>query len=74
LWFGQTQRDITDHQIAIIRQVVDYIASNGTCSIPDIKEDDATTAAQLVAAFGGAKQANEALKSLSQFILYRKTA
>jgi type I restriction enzyme R subunit len=74
LWFGQHQRDISEHQIEIIRRVVDYIASNGACSIKEIKDDDATTAAQLLAAFGGSMQTNEALASLSQFILYRKSA
>jgi type I restriction enzyme R subunit len=74
LWFGQNQRDITEQQIAIVRQVVDYIASNGACSIKEIRDDNSTTAAQLIRAFGGPKPANEALASLSQFILYRKSA
>lgn len=74
LWFGQNQRNITQKQIDIIRKVVDYIASNGFCSIKEIKKDDSTTAAQLSRAFGGMQLANEALISLSQFILYRKSA
>jgi type I restriction enzyme R subunit len=74
LWYGQMQRDITDTQIAIIRQIVDYIASNGACTIKDIIDDDKTRAAQLIKAFGGKQQADEALVSLSKFLLYRKTA
>jgi type I restriction enzyme R subunit len=74
LWFGQNQREITPQQVDIIRQVVNYIASNGFCTIQDIKEDDKTKAAQLSKAFGGLHSANEALTSLSQFILYRKSA
>lgn len=74
LWFGQNQRKITPQQVDIIRQVVNYIASNGFCTIQDIKEDDKTKAAQLSKAFGGLHSANEALTSLSQFILYRKSA
>ena len=74
LWYGQMQRDITDSQIAIIRQIVDYIASNGACTIKDIIDDDKTRAAQLIKAFGGKQQADEALVSLSKFLLYRKTA
>jgi type I restriction enzyme R subunit len=73
LWYGQMQRDITDTQIAIIRQIVDYIASNGACTIKDIIDDDKTRAAQLIKAFGGKQQADEALVSLSRFLLYRKT-
>lgn len=74
LWYGQMQRTVTDSQIAIIRQIVDYIASNGACTIKDIIDDDRARAAQLISAFGGRDQADEALASLSKFLLYRKTA
>lgn len=74
LWYGQMQRTVTESQIAIIRQIVDYIASNGACTIKDIIDDDKTRAAQLIKAFGGKQQADEALVSLSKFLLYRKTA
>ena len=74
LWYGQMQRTVTETQIAIIRQVVDYIASNGACTIKDILEDDKTRAAQLIKAFGGKQKADEALISLSKFLLYKKTA
>ena len=74
LWYGQMQRTVTETQIAIIRQIVDYIASNGACTIKDIIDDDKTRAAQLIKAFGGKSKADEALMSLSKFLLYRKTA
>ena len=74
LWYGQMQRTVTESQIAIIRQIVDYIASNGACTIKDIIDDDRSRAAQLIKAFGGKLQADEALVSLSKFLLYRKTA
>ena len=74
LWYGQMQRTVTETQIAIIHQIVDYIASNGACTIKDIIDDDKTRAAQLIKAFGGKSQADEALVSLSKFLLYRKTA
>ena len=74
LWYGQVQRTVTESQILIIRQVVDYIASNGACTIKDIIDDDKTRAAQLIKAFGGKSKADEALASLSKFLLYRKTA
>lgn len=74
LWYGQVQRSVSESQIAIIRQIVDYIASNGACTIKDIREDDKTRAAQLIKAFGGKSNADEALTSLSKFLLYRKTA
>ena len=71
---GQTQRELTPKQRDIISQVVDYIASNGACSINDIKEDDQTRAAQLIKAFGNKQNANAALDSLFNFIVFRKTA
>lgn len=74
LWYGQVQRSVTESQITIIRQIVDYIASNGACTIKDIMDDDRTQAAQLIKAFGGKTQADEALISLSKFLLYRKPA
>ncbi len=74
LWYGQVQRTVTESQISIIRQIVDYIASNGACTIKDIIDDDKTRAAQLIKAFGGKEMADKALVSLSKFLLYRKTA
>ena len=74
LWYGQMQRSVTESQIAIIRQIVDYIASNGACTIKDIIDDDKTRAAQLISAFGGRAEADKALASLSKFLLYRKTS
>jgi len=74
LWCGQLQRQLTEEQMNVISRVAQYIASNGSCTIAEIKEDDKTYAAQLIRAFGGKDKANEALLSLSQFIIYRKTA
>lgn len=74
LWCGQHQRDITDKQKAIIGKVVDYIASNGACTVKDIREDDKTQAAQMIHAFGNMQKADEALHSLFNFIVLRKTA
>ena len=74
LWYGQTQRTINDAQIEVLKQVVNYIASNGACTLKAIHDDDTTRAAQIIQAFGNAKMANDALASLSQFIIYRKIA
>ena len=74
LWCGQTQRTLTETQKNLLRQVVDYIVSNGSYTIDDIKEEDKTQAGQLIQAFGGLHQADQALASLSQFLIYRKTA
>ena len=74
LWCGQNQRPLTEEQIGVMQQVFSYIASNGYCTITEIKDNDKTQAAQLIRAFGGKSIANEALSSLSQFIIYRKIA
>lgn len=74
LWCGQNQRPLTEEQIGVMQQVFSYIASNGYCTITEIKDNDKTQAAQLIRAFGGKNIANKALSSLSQFIIYRKIA
>ena len=74
LWLGQNQREITDKQREVISRIVDYIASNGACTIRDIREDDATHAAQMIQVFGGMQKADEALRSLYTFVVLRKAA
>ena len=74
LWCGQMQRNITDAQATLIKQIVSYIVSNGSCTIKDIREWDKPYAAQLIHSFGSLDQANESIQSLSQFLIYRKTA
>ena len=74
LWCGQRNNEKTQKQIEIMRQVVNYVASNGAVTVKDIREDDKTRAAQLIKAFGGMKQATNALLSLYKFVVYRKTA
>ena len=74
LWCGQKQRHLTDKQKEVMKAIYNYIASNGYCYIRDVKENDKTQAARLIQAFNGKAAANEALLSLSQFIIYRKTA
>lgn len=74
LWLGQNQREITDKQREVISRIVAYIASNGACTVRDIREDDATHAAQMIRAFGGMQKADEALRSLYTFVVLRKAA
>ena len=44
------------------------------CTIKEIREDDATQAAQMIRAFGNMQKANEALPSLYTFVVLRKAA
>ncbi len=76
LWVGHWQKNykLTDKQRELISQVVDYIASNGACTVKNIREDDKTRAAQMIQAFGSMVKANEALLSVFNFVVFRKTA
>ena len=74
LWCGQRNNAKNPKQIEVMRQVVDYVASNGAVTIKDIREDDQTRAAQIIQAFGGMVGATNALLSLYKFVVYRKTA
>lgn len=74
LWLGQNQREITDKQREVISRIVDYIAANGACTVKDIREDDATHAAQMIRAFGNMQKADDALRSLYTFVVLRKAA
>lgn len=69
LWCGQMQRTMTEGQKSIIKMVVNYIVANGSYTMEDIKQEDTTLAANLVSAFGTMKDGNNALSSLSKFIL-----
>lgn len=74
LWLGQIQRTLTDDQARLMEQIVNYIASNGCCTVAEIKQYDKTQAAQFSIAFHSVEEANQTLASLAQFIIYRKTA
>lgn len=72
LWYGQIQRTVTDKQLEVIKEVVRKIASNGSLTVKDIREEDRSQAAQLVKAFGNLAEANAALLSLAGFIIYHR--
>ncbi len=74
LWYGRKQMDITPEQKELVSQIVEYIAANGACSVRDIRLNDRTHAAQLIAAFGNMQKADEALNSVYNFVVLRKTA
>ncbi len=74
LWCGQIQRPLSPKQIELMHEIQNFIASNGYCTITEIKENDKSLAAQLIKAFESKEMANKALSSLAQFIIYRKVA
>lgn len=76
LWVGHYIRNynLTERQRELVSQVVNYIACNGSCSIKDIKEDNRERAGQMIHAFGNIQKADEALNSLYNFVIFKKTA
>lgn len=74
LWCGQKQAGISDKQREVISRIVDYLASNGMCYVRDIRQDNPTQAAQMAWAFGNMQKADEALLSLYNFVVTKKTA
>lgn len=75
LWSGQKQRPLSSEQQELMKEIVQYIAANGSSTIDDItKSKSKEVAARIIKSFGSKVEANEALASLSQFIIYKKTA
>ena len=76
LWVGHYQRNynLTEKQRDIMAMIANYIACNGACTVKDVREDDQDRGIQLIRAFGNMAKANEALQSVFNFIVYRKTA
>jgi type I restriction enzyme R subunit len=69
LWCGQNQRPLTESQKLILKEIVGYIAANGTYTGDDIRDDNMQIYAQLVQSFGSPEMVNETLKSLSEWLL-----
>ncbi len=74
LWLGQKHRNLSEEQKEIIKEIFNYVAANGACTVIDIREHNVTQAAQLITAFGGRENANMALDSLYKFVFVRKIA
>lgn len=74
LWCGLKNREKTKEQHDILKKIYMYIASNGFCNIDDIYEFNNTLAAQIIRVFDGEEKANDALDSLSKFIIYDQSA
>lgn len=74
LWCGLKNREKTKEQHDILKKVYMYISSNGFCNVDDIYEINNTLAAQIIRVFENETKANEALESLSRFIIYDQSA
>ena len=76
LWVGHYQRNynLTEKQRDIMAIIANYIAYNGACTVKDVREDNQDRGVLLIKAFGNMAKANEALQSVFNFVVYRKTA
>ena len=71
LWCGHRNNEKTRQQHDVLLRIIDYICTNGFCTIDDLYDIDVSTAAQIVGAFGNSEQrADEELNSLARFIIY----
>lgn len=71
LWHGRKQQRVSDSQVEVMKQLVNYIATNGFATVRDIRDYDPSKAAKLIAAYANAIEANKALEDLSKFIIYK---
>ena len=74
LWCGQVQRELTEDQKQIFAHIKDYIVSNGSCTIEEYQTVDESEAATLIVTMGGKAIVRESFRTLSQFIIYQKSA
>lgn len=71
LWCGHRNNEKTRQQHDVLLKILDYICTNGFCTIDDLYDIDMSTAAQIVGAFGSSEErADEELNSLARFIIY----
>ena len=70
LWCGQTQRGpLTESQKNVLKEIVQYIVSNGTYTQDEMAENDLELLARTRREFGNVEDIKQLLISLSAFIL-----
>lgn len=74
LWCGQVQRKLSQEQMSLMANLVDYVSQNGFCTVDEIRATNRTQAAQMIQAFGSIEEANNAIISMAKFIIYSKSA
>lgn len=68
LYCGQVQRQLTDKQRDIMRQIADFIVGEGALSLPELNTHYPDLWRQGITSFG-AKSLNQEMQALSKFIL-----
>jgi type I restriction enzyme R subunit len=69
LWCGQIQRPLTESQHSLMKEIVNYIVTNGAYSNEELRDENITLFAQLTRSFGTPDVVNEMLGSLSGWML-----
>lgn len=69
LYCGQTQRDLTEDQIEVMRQISEFIINDGAISVKDLNEIDTDLWRQGIRVFGQVPRFGEEIAALSRFLL-----
>lgn len=69
LYCGQTQRDLTEDQIEVMRQISEFIINDGAISVTDLNEIDTDLWRQGIRVFGQVPRLGEEITVLSRFLL-----
>ena len=70
LYCGQTQRDLSDEQVTVMRQIAEYIVSEGSVSAIELNQSDADLWRRGMNAFGlNAIMLNDEMNALSRILL-----
>lgn len=69
LYCGQTQRDLTEDQISVMRQIADFIINDGAVSSAELNDIDTDLWRQGIRAFRQVQRLDEEIIALSKIIL-----
>lgn len=69
LYAGQMQNTLTDHQIVLMKQIAEYVASYGLIETKELYTINPDIMRQLIQFFGSPEKANEEIRRMSGFIL-----
>ena len=68
LYCGQAQRQLTDEQKSLMREIADFVVSEGAITIGELNEYYPDLWRRGITSFGG-KALNQEMQTLSNFIL-----
>ena len=69
LYCGQTQRDLTEDQISVMRQIAEFVINDGAVSSAELNDIDTDLWRQGIRAFRQVQRLDEEIIALSKIIL-----